>query len=329
MSEIQSLDPSHQNVTVDNTDDVVKTNRHRRRIASYLKWQSWPPLLLYPPIIPTIIKLCIRYRTTPAIIMAANPLFTYGGLPFDSKSRMQDHFSRVLPYQQLPKQDNLNKRIEIGQSFTSTYGFPVIIKPDTGHRGVGVVLCHNESQLNQQLIKQTWDLMIQAYSDLPCEYGVFFMKKPGDVAGNIVSLTKKIIPSCMVNPVASHNRGAIFVDFMDQVTPQLVHAVNEVVGDKPFYFGRFDVKSPSDQDLQLGKFSIIEINGATAEFIHIYDDRISWYLAMRELKRQWALLFDIASHSQRVHVQTHTWGTFCRRYIQFFKQTKQAEGIFW
>ena len=66
-----------------------------------MSWQNWSPLRLYPRLIPFGVLLCLQYRTSLAAITAANPIFKFGGLAFESKCDMQDHFDKVLAYENL------------------------------------------------------------------------------------------------------------------------------------------------------------------------------------------------------------------------------------
>ena len=80
--------------------------------------------------------------------------------------------------------------------------------------------------------------------------------------------------------------------------------------------------------LLAGEFSIIEVNGATSEFIHIYDDKFTYKEGVSELKRQWSLLFDISACNQNKRPYPSFW-LFCWQYVKFFRKTKQAVGTLW
>lgn len=333
-------------------------------------WQSWSPLRLYPRLIGHCLKLCWQHRTTPAVMMAANPIVPYGGLPFVPKSAMQAQFERVLPYIVLSHTDKLDRRQAALGAFMRQHPGPVILKPDTGHRGVGVVKCETKEAAVRQLHSQKWALIAQAYDDAPCEFGVFYARYPERPRGQIISLTQKQIPrvigdglatlselidradfeqidqlkhananrhdqvvakgqSITLLTSASHCRGAIFTDISDQVTPELDEALHQLCAKNAFYFGRFDVKADSVESFLNGEFRIIEVNGATSEFIHIYDAKYTLREALSELKRQWSLLFIMSEKSQSVHKIPVSMWTFLSRYSRFFWQTKRATGSWW
>lgn len=89
--------------------------------------------------------------------------------------------------------------------------------------------------------------------------------------------------------------GATYRDCRDLVTPALERRIDEIARDVPeFHFGRFDLRFSSLDRLQAGEdFRIVEINGAGAEALHIWDPRTTLRDAYRTLARQFALLFAI------------------------------------
>lgn len=102
----------------------------------------------------------------------------------------------------------------------------------------------------------------------------------------------------------NHANGSIFRDGRQYVTEAMVDAFDRIAKDLPdFYFGRFDVRFPSLADLQRGEnFTILEINGAGAEMIHIWDSRMTFLQAQRTLLGQYAATFRIgAANRARGH----------------------------
>jgi hypothetical protein len=87
--------------------------------------------------------------------------------------------------------------------------------------------------------------------------------------------------------------GATYRDCRDLVTPELERRIDEIARDVPeFHFGRFDLRFSSLDRLQAGEdFRIVEINGAGAEALHIWDPRTTLRGAYRTLVRQFMLLF--------------------------------------
>jgi len=96
--------------------------------------------------------------------------------------------------------------------------------------------------------------------------------------------------------IGSHCRGAVFLNASHLKTSALEKAIDQISQRHPeFYFGRYDVRTPSAQALQEGVFRVIELNGVSAEATHIYDPAISVIDAYRVLFRQWRLAFEIGA----------------------------------
>lgn len=98
----------------------------------------------------------------------------------------------------------------------------------------------------------------------------------------------------------NHFCGAIFRDGNAYVTRAMTERFDEIARAIPeFYFGRFDVRFKDLQDLRRGKdFTILEVNGASAEPVHIWDRGTRLSDAYRTLLRQFGLLFEIARRNR-------------------------------
>lgn len=99
----------------------------------------------------------------------------------------------------------------------------------------------------------------------------------------------------------NHCQGAIFLDGTPLVTPALVERFDGIARSMPeFWFGRFDVRFERLDDLLRGEgFTIVEINGASAEATHIWDARTTLRGAYRTLFRQFDVLFRIGAANRR------------------------------
>ncbi len=75
-----------------------------------------------------------------------------------------------------------------------------------------------------------------------------------------------------------------------------------------FYFGRFDVRFADFNDLLQGRnFTIIEFNGAGAEFIHFWDPKFGFLEAYREMFRQYRMVFQIAAANRALGHKPMPW----------------------
>jgi len=114
-----------------------------------------------------------------------------------------------------------------------------------------------------------------------------------------------LIPSkkekVLVEPIGNHCRGTKFLDGNHLINQQL----NEVFGriaDKMegFYFGRFDMKVASLEDLYQGRnIRVMEVNGTTSEPAHIYDPNYSLWRAYKDIFYHMRLVADISKQNMQ------------------------------
>jgi hypothetical protein len=69
--------------------------------------------------------------------------------------------------------------------------YPLIVKPDIGERGLLVELIQNENELATYLSANDIDIIIQEYIKLPYECGIFYVRKPFQERGRVVSVGLK------------------------------------------------------------------------------------------------------------------------------------------
>jgi len=81
--------------------------------------------------------------------------------------------------------------------------FPVICKPDLGERGWMVKKIQNEKDLSAYLQKIQIPFLVQAFVDLPLEYGVSYIRYPSDERGHVTSIVGKEMLSVTGNGVNS------------------------------------------------------------------------------------------------------------------------------
>lgn len=97
--------------------------------------------------------------------------------------------------------------------------------------------------------------------------------------------------------IGSIRVGGLYYDARDFVTPALEERFDAICRSMPeFYFGRFDLRFKSLEQLQrAADFAIIEINGAGSEAIHVWDPRKPVLDVYRDLFRFQAAMFQIGA----------------------------------
>ena len=108
--------------------------------------------------------------------------------------------------------------------------------------------------------------------------------------------------------VGTHCRGALFLDGSAVRSPALASVIDRISKRfEGFYFGRYDIRTPSLEDFRKGRnFKIVELNGVTSEATHIYQPGNSIWSAYRTLMRQWRIAFEIGAANRGRGVQPST-----------------------
>lgn len=121
-------------------------------------------------------------------------------------------------------------------------------------------------------------------------------------------------------PYGNHCRGAAFYDERAEITPALEDAINHIASQiEGFNYGRFDLRCTSLDVLAAGRnFSILELNGGSAEPAHIYEAGFSFWEGQRTLMRHFRLLREVAVVYMKQGQGTIGWKDF----IALFKARK-------
>ena len=114
--------------------------------------------------------------------------------------------------------------------------------------------------------------------------------------------------------LGTHCRGAIFLDGSVAITPALTETIERISSAfSGFYFGRYDIRTPSVEDLMAGRnLKIVELNGVSSEATHIYDPKADVFQAYRVLFEQWRIAFEIGSENRALGTKPATVGEFAQ-----------------
>lgn len=94
---------------------------------------------------------------------------------------------------------------------------------------------------------------------------------------------------------ANLSRGARFVNLHPQVDDRLLEIFDRISHRAQFYYGRYDLKCHSIEDLKNGRnFSILEYNGSGAEPNHVYHDGQTLLQAQKVFLHHWRVLYRIS-----------------------------------
>ena len=114
-----------------------------------------------------------------------------------------------------------------------------------------------------------------------------------------------------LNELGNHNRGARFINLQHKIDEQLLETVDKInLFSKQYYYGRYDIKTTSLEDLKACKnISILEFNGVGSEPNHIYDIGLSYKQAIEIIAQHWKYMYEIGHINYKKGIP----------YIPFFK----------
>lgn len=124
-----------------------------------------------------------------------------------------------------------------------------------------------------------------------------------------------------LSPALNLSRGGKLVSLEDEKNERLVavfDALSHYAG--RFYYGRYDIKCASVEDLKAGRnFTILEFNGSGAEPHHIYGNGYTLLEAYRIVLQHWKVLYRISKINHDAGIRY--WGF--RRGWKFLKKAKR------
>lgn len=103
-----------------------------------------------------------------------------------------------------------------------------------------------------------------------------------------------------LNVIGNHCLGTKFLNGENHITEKLSQTFDSISKQiQGFYFGRFDLRCASMEDLENGKIKIMELNGCGAEPAHIYQPGFSLWRALGILFTHWKNMFIISEQNHK------------------------------
>jgi len=147
----------------------------------------------------------IRFRTM-TFFSAGNPAIELGGMLSDKKTEFYD----ILPTELLPA-TTITKSYSAAKAFMSEHdlSFPIIMKPNTGLKGMMVEKVYTDGELQTFFSDETHgdrEWLIQEFLDQEREYAVLVYKYPKSGKYGISSFIEKIYPSLVADGVSTYRQ---------------------------------------------------------------------------------------------------------------------------
>lgn len=167
-----------------------------------IEWEYWPFHWVYGPVYPVFAWYVIRSGFK-YFFSASNPSIYSGGFLMESKKKVYD----LLPEGTFPPTlyaEPGTTPQELLQRLTGAcIDFPLVLKPDIGGRGRGVVIVNDPDELSFYLPQITLPFLAQNLVSYEQEVGIFYVKIPGEAKGKVTGIVGKSFGSVTGNGVSS------------------------------------------------------------------------------------------------------------------------------
>ncbi|MFB3106437.1 MAG: hypothetical protein ACE1ZA_16160 [Pseudomonadales bacterium] len=300
-------------------------------------FEFWHPRVFEAPYYLYLLLQCARRGLPIKFLAKANYALDHGELGLGSKYSTQMAFAQngFLPTLLLDAPQTTSALAKTIDTFAETHGYPIILKPDIGAVGKGIMKLDERPDTSKIVGAIQGAYLLQAFTPLAFEYGVFFIRKKG--INQITGINQKHFPTIVGNGrdtiaalaaahyrftdhwqmflkyldtervpdereqvrlsfIGSHTMGCKFTDDTHLATRALEKALYSICDSQPgFNFGRLDVKAESEAAFREGQFVVIEVNGVASLPTHMFDPRNSLRRAYEIFLGHGKHLVDIAT----------------------------------
>ncbi|MDF1755706.1 MAG: alpha/beta fold hydrolase [Verrucomicrobiales bacterium] len=174
---------------------LLATWKGRRMLLGKWKrltgWEFWPASILYLFVLPTLVRLAIRYRSF-TVFTAANPALPCGGFAIEPK-RLS--LNALKPSGNVPAFRPVSTIRDV-EAFLAEekLTYPIVLKPDEGERGRGVAIIRSQEEAETYLNAIPENVIIIAQDFIEGkEFGVFYYRYPHEETGRIYAITEKLL----------------------------------------------------------------------------------------------------------------------------------------
>lgn len=190
----------------------------RGKLTRLRNWEFWPLYVFYAPVVVYILFLAAKFRSFTAFT-ASNPGIFSSGFVGESKHQIYKGLEastptngHLLKHAVLDAGRDLEQNIAEIESFLEEHklDFPLVLKPDSGERGKGVLIARDRSRISSYLGNARGRVIVQEFAD-GVEASVFYFRYPRNEKGDIFSITEKKFPT-VVGDGTTDLRGLILRD---------------------------------------------------------------------------------------------------------------------
>ncbi len=182
------------------------------RLRRWRRWEFWPPWLFYAPVLVYVLWLALRHRSL-SLLTVVNPGIPAGGFVGESKQEILAHLTsssdsgggavsgidpevaRVAASECLPVGLEAEEGLRRVRGFLDRHEleYPVVLKPDAGQRGSGVVVARGDETVREYFAETRVATLVQEFLTGE-EFGLFYVRFPSQPRGRVISITEKHFP---------------------------------------------------------------------------------------------------------------------------------------
>jgi glutathione synthase/RimK-type ligase-like ATP-grasp enzyme len=125
-----------------------------------------------------------------------------------------------------------------------------------------------------------------------------------------------------LEPIGNHCRGTTFYNANHLINTRLTNIFDEIAQQIDGYFyGRFDIKVPSLDDLYAGEnIKILELNGVSSEVAHVYDPDYKLIQAYKDIRDHMKYIFHISKRNHELGIPYDSLSTFLKDLKKHFER---------
>ena len=155
-------------------------------------FEFWPARVFETPYYLYLLWRCLRHGLSPKDLAKANYALDHGELGLGSKFTSQMSFDQTHFLPTLFIESNNIDQASVDK-FVEDHGFPLILKPDNGAVGKGIVKLDSAEALAKALAGLHHNHLLQKFTTANYEYGVFYVRQRGK--GMITGINRKHFPT--------------------------------------------------------------------------------------------------------------------------------------
>lgn len=152
-------------------------------------WEYWPQEIVYFPMYP--IYLYYGLKLKPGFFVTANPHDGEMNFLMESKIKIYNHIPKEYYPTTIYVEPKQGIDFILNEIKNQAISFPLITKPNIGHKGIGVKKIHTKDELTQHHQTAKHPYLIQRLVTYEHEIGLFWVRFPNEEKGKLTGIVYK------------------------------------------------------------------------------------------------------------------------------------------